>query len=1372
MAGRAGGRGPVAIVGMAVLLPGAPDLDTYWRNLRDGVDAITDIPDGRRDPSFHDLAGAEAGPPSPDRTYCHRGGFVDPAVTIEPRAFGVMPASVAGMEPDQLFALRVASAAVNDAGGRRVLGDPGRTGVVLGRGGYLSPGLARFDQRVRTVRQVLHTLTELMPGLSAGQLAAVRAGLLEPLGELSPESTIGLVPNLAASRVAGRLDLGGPAYTVDAACASSLIAVDHAISELHSGRCDAMLAGGVHHCHDDTLWSMFTQLGALSPTQSIRPLARDADGLLIGEGTGVVLLKRLADARRDGDRVYAVLRGAGVSSDGQGASPVAPDSRGQEVAVRRAWAEAGLDPAAADSIGLLEAHSTGTKVGDEAELATLARVFGGAVARPAVIGSVKSMIGHTLPAAGVAGLIKAALAIHHATLLPTLHCADPNPALAGTRFRPIPAARPWDLPGPRRAAVNAFGFGGINAHVLLEAEEGSVATARSVGRGPARVGEPERTLRLAGADPAALARLLDGPDAAVLRRCGAEPVAPVGETGSRIGIVDPTERRLAVARRVLAKAAQGCTSWHGAGDVWFSARPLLRAEPTARLALLFPGLEAEFAPRCADLAEHYGLREPAVSGDGVLAKARTVLDTGLLLHRVLRRIGLEADGFAGHSVGEWTAMVAAGMYAEENDRGLLDRFGPDMGLPEVDFLVLGCSAEAAERLIAATPGMELSHDNGPRQSIVCGPESTVDTVARAARAAGVVARILPFRSGFHTSALRPFLPGFRRLITESLLAPAAPRIWSATTARPYPDDATAVRELFLRHLVAPVRFRQLVDAMYEAGFRVFVQAGPGQLGSFVADTLGERPHLVVSANSAQRPGLDQLRRLRTALWVEGVELTTQAGKGGPSAGAEQGQGVSLRTSTPLLSVSPETRGLIDGAPRRELPPGVAAEVVAEFDALLAETRDAARSVCLAAQHGAAGVEESTVDLDISVDAMPYLRDHRFFQQPEDWADEADRRPVVPATTLVELAIDRVRTVWPDEVAIAVHGARFDRWLVAEPALRVPLRISRTGGLVSVNIGEFASLTVELATGYPAPPAPQAGPEQAEPEWVPPLPAAEIYRRREMFHGPAFQGLHELHGIGAAHIRGSLTVPPAPGALLDNAGQLLGCWLMATETERLLAFPRSIREITLHGPQPPQGTRLDCVVRVSTPDPAELVMDAELRLAGRVWARIRGWCDVRLACDRQAHRVYAFPRDNRLAEQRRDGLALVRDRWPTVAARDIFAGVYLAGAERAEFARRPLRQQRDWLLARIAAKDAAREWLSANGTRALFPAELVVTEEDGERLRVRPARDRTLPELRVAVACSGGAAMAVARPLSAPPLRITVPADGGEPILSRVSRQTQ
>jgi acyl transferase domain-containing protein len=1287
---------PVAITGMGVVLPGASGVDRYWHNLLTGTDAITAIPEHRRDPEFHGAAGT-----GPDRTHGWRGGFVADTVELDSMALGIPPADIAGMELDQLTALAAASAAIEDAGGIDV--DRGKVGVILGRGGYISSGLVGFEQRVRTVRQIVRTVRELVPLADPATLDGIRDALLEPLGDFRTESAIGLVPNLAASRVANRLDLGGPAYTIDAACASSLIAVDNAITELGRGRCDVVLAGGVHHCHDDTLWSMFTQIGALSPSQQIRPLSRDADGLLIGEGTAVLLLKRLADARRDGNRVYAVIRGAGVSSDGRGTSVLSPSVHGQVLALRRAWAAAGLDPRQPGAIGLLEAHGTATKAGDTAELATMTEVFGPPDGAGGVVGSVKSMIGHTMPAAGAAGLVKVALSLHHKVLPPTLHCAEPNPALARTRFRVIGEAEEWrDGPAPRRAAVNAFGFGGVNAHVIVEAAD----TARR----RVDVREPDRVLRLAADTSDELAALLDRP----------QQTDVLGGGRARVGIVDPTPARLAVARRVVAKVARDGAPQRGVQGIWCTVDPLL---PAARTAFLFPGLEADVSPQCADIARHFGLPAPRWSTATVLDHAESVTAVGLLVNAALGRIGIAADAVAGHSLGEWTAMRVAGMYTPEPTAELIDRYwSGEFSLPDTDYLVLGCPAAVAERLAARAEAV-ISHDNAPQQTIACGAPDAVRRLAEICREHGVITRALPFRSGFHTPFLRPHLTPFVKLADDLALRPPAVPVWSATSLAPYPTDPAAVRRLYVDHLLHRVRFRELIETLHGRGFRVFLQLGAGQLGSFVTDTLGPANHLVIGTAANLRPGLDQLRRVATALWVEG---------GSPRFEALEPHRVRLNTVRPQLSLPAHSRGILATTAGDEVPPGLPDAVAAEYRALLAETRRSAAGVIAALTTPRSISDEVTSTVDVSLDAMPHLRDHRFFRQRPGWPDESDFWPVVPATALIDIACRQVEWAWPGARAAGIRDATFSRWLIADPAKAVPVTMSRKAAdRVEVAIGDYTRMTVCLGDRFPAAPQRRSLPTHERPS---PYTASEVYDRRAMFHGPAYQGLSKVHGIGSHHVRGDITVPPGPGALLDNIGQLLGVWILATCTDSLLAFPRSIASITWHEPEPGPGTTVGCEATVATPRPDLLQMEANLVLDGRVIATVEGWQDIRFPCDEDAYRARAFP-ETHLLSTMDDGRATVRDRWPGVAAREFFAGLYLSSKERAAYAACPPREQRGWLLRRIAIKDAVRARLAG-----VYPAEIFVHEDEKS---VSGLHGRILPDLTVGVALHGDTAVATA-----------------------------
>ncbi|MEU6820844.1 beta-ketoacyl synthase N-terminal-like domain-containing protein [Streptomyces atriruber] len=1359
----------VAIVGMAVLLPGAPDLETYWRNLVAGADAITEVPGHRWDASLY-----------PERIYCRRGGFVDAFASVDAAGFGVMPDSVPGTEPDQLIALQVAARAIADAGGEERLPGRDRIGVILGRGGYLTPAQARNDQRVRTARQLVHTLGEVLPELDPARLARIEDAFARQLGPDRPESAIGLVPNLAASRIANRLDLRGPAYTTDAACASSLIAVDQAVAELAVGRCDMVLAGGVHHCHDVTLWSVFSRLGALSPSERSRPFHAKADGILIGEGTGIVVLKRLADATRDGDRVYAVVRGTGVAADGRAASLVSPDPGGQTRAVRQAWQTAGLDPRVPGALGLLEAHGTGTPAGDAAELATLAAVFGPPEGSPpkenssegkssaertrrGVIGSVKSMIGHTMPAAGVAGLVKAALALHHATLLPTLHCEDPHPALAATRFRPLDTARPWDA-DVRRAAVNAFGFGGINAHVVLEQAPPTPNSPAPAPRTPhtalTSVREPEPVLRLTADGPELLADALDAPDSALRARADTEP--PPGRV--RLAVVAPDARRLALARRAVAKGR----AWRGRGDVWFAPDPLLTPEAGGRLAFVFPGLEAEFAPQVREVAQYFGLPLPPSSGDETIVgdvgrHGVGVLAVGRVLDGALRALGIAPDAVAGHSIGEWSAMLAGGLYDTTTADALLADFDPDsLRVPGVAFAALGTSAERVRAVLGSRTDVVLSHDNAPAQSMICGPKEAIDVLVRDFRERQIVAQVLPFRSGFHTPMLAPYLSPLTAGVRRAPVRTPRVAVWSGTTAAPFPSAADEVRDLFVRHLLEPVRFRPLIDAMYAAGYRAFVQVGTGRLSSLIDATLAGREGLTIAADTPRCGGLAQLRRVVAALWAEGSAFVPVSRPSTPSTARKP---VRLDLGSASVSLPSDVRSELradllaaldhtpQSAPARLDALATLFPAAAELRAALAETTNAAVTLFTGSAPQAPSPTRPVptptphhTPLLISTTDMPHLLDHCFIPQRPGWPDLSDRHPVVPATTVVHHMAEVVEQARPGRRVVAVHDVRLEQWLAAEPATRVKVVVTAESDprLVRVAFGPYARAVLELADGYPGR-TPTRWRREAD-ERPCALTAQDLYRDRWMFHGPAFQGVTELTGIGDRHVRGTITTPAAPGALLDNVGQLLGHWILAEHTERNVVFPVRMHAFRFFGPHPEPGTPVECHIRVTSVTGSALTADVQLAVGDTVWAEVTGWQDRRFDVP-GADRPGGYPEHRTLSEARPGGWTLLTDGWPDPASRDLVMRTQLGAAERTLYATHPPRGRRQWLLGRIAAKDAVRHWLWRQAPGAVYPAEIAIRNDTGGRPYAVGVHGRELPALDLSLAHRGETAVALVRPHS-------------------------
>ncbi len=457
------GQDDIAIIGMACIFPGAADVSSYWNNIVSRVNAITDPPDDWEGLPFFDPSSTDN-----DRIYCKAGGWLrNPSVAAA--EFGVMPVGIDGSDPDHFVALAIAHRALEDAGYSEARLEGRRAEVIVGRGTYINRAFTNQLQHCLIVDQTIRILNELHPEYTEEDLQTLKRKLKAGLAPFNADTAPGLVPNVMTGRIANRLDFMGPNYTVDAACASSLIALDLAVQDLRCGKCDLSLVGGANLATAAPTFMLFCQLNALSRRGEIRPFDRDADGTLLGEGFGMVVLKRRSDAMRDGDNIYAFVKSVGVASDGRAQSVLRPRVEGEEIAIRRGYEAAAISP---DTVGLVEAHGTGTIVGDAVEVEALTNVFGLGKRASCALGTVKSMIGHLIPAAGIAGLIKTALALHHRILPPTLHCENPNPRLGleNTRFYLNADARPWihGARTPRRAAVNAFGFGGINAHAILE----------------------------------------------------------------------------------------------------------------------------------------------------------------------------------------------------------------------------------------------------------------------------------------------------------------------------------------------------------------------------------------------------------------------------------------------------------------------------------------------------------------------------------------------------------------------------------------------------------------------------------------------------------------------------------------------------------------------------------------------------------------------------------------------------------------------------------------------------------------------------------------------------------------------------------------
>ena len=459
---------PIAIVGMSALFPDAPNLHQYWDNIINKIDSIIDIPKSRWNiEDYYDID-SEA----PDKTYCKRGGFI-PDIDFNPMEFGIPPNILEVTDVTQLLGLLVAKSAMKDAGYGETSDEVlDATGVILG----VTSGMKLLGSLTSRLQYPIWEKVLRRSGISESDTGQIIEKMKKAYVRWEENSFPGLLGNVIAGRIANRLNLGGTNCTVDAACASSLSAMKMAISDLLEYRSDMMIAGGVDADNSPMMYLCFSKTPAFTKGENPRPFDEDSGGVMIGEGLGMVVLKRLEDAERDGDRIYAVVKGIGTSSDGKFKSIYAPRSGGQAKALRRAYEDANVEPLC---IGMLEAHGTGTAAGDVAEFEGLKEVFTENNPEKScypdyqhiALGSIKSQIGHTKAAAGIAGLIKTALALHHKILPPSINIDRPSKKLGieNTPFYLNTEPRPWITDGePRRAGVSAFGFGGTNFHYVLE----------------------------------------------------------------------------------------------------------------------------------------------------------------------------------------------------------------------------------------------------------------------------------------------------------------------------------------------------------------------------------------------------------------------------------------------------------------------------------------------------------------------------------------------------------------------------------------------------------------------------------------------------------------------------------------------------------------------------------------------------------------------------------------------------------------------------------------------------------------------------------------------------------------------------------------
>ncbi|MEL7248296.1 MAG: beta-ketoacyl synthase N-terminal-like domain-containing protein [Bacteroidota bacterium] len=904
---------PIAVIGLSALFADARNVEEFWTNIIQAKDSITDVPANRwKIEDYYD-----PDPSVPDKTYCKRGGFI-PDIDFNPLEFGLPPNILEVTDASQLLALLAARDALEDAGyGRKsekfTTELKAKTGCVLGVGGgqkLITPLTSRLQYPIweKALRA---------SGIAEDDIPPIIDKMKKAYIGWNENSFPGMLGNVISGRITNRFDLGGLNSVVDAACAASLSAIKMALSELVEGRCDMMLTGGVDTDNSPFMYMSFSKTPAFSKSGNIRPFDAQADGMLIGEGVGMIVLKRLEDAERDGDRIYAVVKGLGTSSDGRFKSVYAPRSSGQAMAMNRAYEDAHYDPY---TVGLIEAHGTGTGAGDPTEFQSMHTVFGENNPRKQhiALGSVKSQIGHTKAAAGAAGMIKTVLALHHKVFPPTINVSEPNPkfAIEETPIYINTESRPWIKTNdhPRRASVSAFGFGGINVHIALE-------EYKSESQAAYRIHQPYKTVLMHAASANELVALcqqavtlLQGNEAeAIFQKLWQGSAQAIPPAHARIGFVATSSGeaaqllQLALANPTNSILSQA--SWHHPKGVWFRPQGMDAQGKTvalfsgqgsqyvgmgAALANAFPPVRAAFAtadqqfnnedasalstkvfpiPVFSD--EERKVQQAELTQTQYAQPAIGALSMGMF--KVLQQAGFIPDFAAGHSFGELTALWAAGAYDDETFLALAQARGEAMA-SESDagtMIAVKAGLAAVEPIVKGMEGVVIANINSTSQVVLGGGKVELAKATEALKAQGLTVIPLPVSAAFHTQYVAHAQAPFGAFVQAQKIRSTQIPVYANGTGQPYPKTPVAIKKRLGEQILNPVLFRDQIDNIHAAGGRVFVEFGPkGVLTNLVKDILKGKDFIAIAINAnAKRDSDLQFRQAVVQMRVAGLDLT-------------------------------------------------------------------------------------------------------------------------------------------------------------------------------------------------------------------------------------------------------------------------------------------------------------------------------------------------------------------------------------------------------------------------------------------------------------------------------------------------------------------
>ncbi|MEF3280585.1 MAG: acyltransferase domain-containing protein, partial [Elusimicrobiota bacterium] len=930
----------IAIIGIGVIAPKAFNKDEFWKNIINKNNCITEVPKDRWDWRLY----YDPDPKVKDKTYSKIGGFIE-NFKFDPIKYRIPPASALQISRLQQLTIEAVQMALDDAGYKSERWDPQRVGVVIANAmGAMRKEMT--DLRVyKFFNEDLISKTEVFKSLNDEQkkrlIEEYEKYIDEYILNITEDTMPGELANVTSGRIANVFNFNGPNLILDAACASSIAALDYAVMALRTGKCDVVISGGADEMMSPAAYVKFCKIGALSPDGSF-PFDARANGFVMGEAVGIYVLKRLSDAVRDGDRIYALINAIGASSDGKGKGITAPNPKGQKIAIENAFKDLDYTPSDVDYI---ECHGTATRVGDATECEVLKDIFKQHLdGRKLKVTSVKSNIGHTKAAAGSVSIIKAALSLYKKILPPSANFKDPNPNIDFSIIEVITELEDWKTDRVRRVNVSSFGFGGTNFHVAMEEYlEGKTKYAVNSSYEKIQIKENKEMNNInientdIKEDPKAPFSLLQGETYTITAKDLNSLSREIEELRNRVKTLGDVYPQTLISVELNSKAQEEL----GVSIVSKSPKDLLekidilkknfnekifdeiplnfklkgiypfkkRINYKGKVGFVFPGQGSQYVDMMKDLAMKYDVvmdtfkeankilekmigvnltdtlwskagetkedlikREEAIKQTQMTQPA--VMTADMAMFRLLMSFGIKPEMVIGHSLGEYAAATAAGIFTLENGLRAVTSRAKEMSNIKVKdpgkMASVAWSYEKVEEQLKKVNGYVVAaNKNCPIQTVIAGEKEAVDEAIKLFKSMGIEAQEIAVSHAFHSEIIRPAIEPYRAFLKKIPIKSWEIPIISNVTADFFPKDTEKIYNLLVDQMVSPVEFINQIKKMYDEGVRVFIECGPKRvLSAFVAETLKEKKDVfILSTNHPKRGGIydfnDALANLMT-----------------------------------------------------------------------------------------------------------------------------------------------------------------------------------------------------------------------------------------------------------------------------------------------------------------------------------------------------------------------------------------------------------------------------------------------------------------------------------------------------------------------------